>query len=491
MTTTAIKNEVAREPRRRKGLAASAVPMLERVWIVYGRISKTDPRDGGGASVKIDDQIAQGVTYVREFEPEANILELRDNKSAFDPSVTREGWEEAMALIHEGRVAGIVGWHVDRLSRQPLQIELLWAACEHQGTQLHTIKSGHITEPEMLRFESLIADRESRIKADRSYDHHYRLAVDGKPHGGRRRFGWVDSDMEETIPEEVEAIKHVVRGLLGGSSLQSLARWLNAEGFKPPQKGKQWTGPNLGQMLKGPHLAGRRVYHGKDVGEATWAALITYEDHLRVKALLEDPTRKTSDTSRLKYLLPSIGTCATCGAVVRTKGGRGRHPTYGCATGRHVQRRISLVEAIVEDFTVARLTDLDERGLLPDHAAAQEVIRLRDYITAREAFKVKQRDLYSDEKLSEEDYQAVVAKVAADIKKARGKLATAEQALVQPQAVLKGMTGKGAAAAWAAADLDRRRAVLRVVWESIQIKGAAHSRAKFTKADLVMTPRDL
>jgi site-specific DNA recombinase len=492
MTTTAIKNDVVREPRRSKGLAASAVPMLERVWIVYGRISRTDPKDGGGASVKIDDQISQGTEYVLERDPEANILELRDNKSAFDPTVTREGFEKAMQLIKEGRVAGIVGWHIDRLSRQPLQIELLWAACEQQGTQLHTLKSGHISDPTMMRFESNMADRESRLKSDRIYDHHHRLAVDGRPHGGRRRFGYLDPMTAGLYEPEAKVIRECVRDLLAGTALEVLAKRLNEEGIKPPHSA-QWKGGNLGKMLKGHHLAARRIYHGKDVGQAAWEPILTMDQHLRVKALLEAPDRRTTSQSGkgVLHLLPGIAVCGLCGATMRTAGGGPKKkPGYVCSAVAHVRRAILDADRTVSQFTVARLTDLNERGLLPDDAAAQEVTRLTDYIRARESFKASQRSLYAQQRLELGEYEAIKTEVAEDIKKARAKLTVAEAQLANPLGVLKGMTGPGAAAAWEKADLTRKRAILRVLWESITIQKAAHSRAVWDEEkDVVLEPR--
>src|SRR5262245_38095666 len=124
MTATVINNDVPREPQRRKGsrgLAAAAVPMLERVWLAYGPISKQDKKGEGGATVKIADQLEQCTAYILKLDPEAKVIQLQDNKSAFDPEVHREGFMEAMRLITEGRVVGIVGWHMDRLSRQVLQ----------------------------------------------------------------------------------------------------------------------------------------------------------------------------------------------------------------------------------------------------------------------------------------------------------------------------------------------------------------------------------
>ena len=495
MSTAAIQNEVPREPQRRKGLAVAAVPMLERVWIAYGRISKTDPKDGGGASIKIDDQLAQCCSYILSLDPEATIIQLRDNRSAFDPTVVREGFEEAMQLIREGRVAGIVGWHMDRLSRQVLQTQMLWQACEQQGSQLHTLRSGHITDPDWMTFESMQAERESRIKAARIYDHHHRLAVAGRPHGGRRRFGYLDPMTSGLHKKEAKAIRECVRDLLTGTSLEALAKRLNQKGIKPPHS-EQWSGGNLGKMLKGRHLAARRVYHGKDVGLADWPAVISYEDHLRVVAFLEDEERRTTTQSGkgVIHLLAGIASCGVCGARMRTAGGGPtKKPGYGCASGGHVRRAIKDANATVEKFTVARLTDLSERGLLPNDAAAQEASRLTTYIKARESFKEKQWGLYKQDRLSLQEWEDLKAEVADDIKKARGELATAEADLVAPAQALKGMTGKGAPDAWAKlkaqGDIGRQRAILRVLWESITIQKAAHSRATWTDHDVVLEPR--
>lgn len=498
MTATAIQNVVPREPQRRKGsgLAAAAVPMLERVWIAYGRISKADPKGEGGATVKIEDQLAQCCAYIRQMDPEARIIQLQDNKSAYDPTVVREGFQEAMKLICEGRVAGIVGWHMDRLSRQVLQTQQLWAACEQHMTQLHTLRSGHITDPDWMTFESIQAERYSRVLGARIYDHHHRAAVAGKSHGARRRFGY-QVPMEAGLNKrEAKAIRQCVADLLAGTSLEELARRLNAKGITPPHSEK-WSGSNLGKCLKGEHLAGIRIYHGKDVGQAAWKPILTKEQHLRVKALLEDPERRTTTQSGkgVLHMLAGIATCGVCGAKVRTAGGGPKKkPAYGCVTGAHIRRAMADCEATVEELTVARLMDLDERGLLPNDEAAQEVTRLAGFIEARGKWKAKQWGLYQEDRLTIEEWNDCKAKAEADIKQATADLHVAEQQLRAPEQALKGMTGKGAPAAWAkltkAGDIARKRAILQVLWESISIQKAPHSRAKWDpERDVVLVPR--
>ena len=94
--------------------------------------------------------------------------------------------------------------------------------------------------------------------------------------------------MTDEHPTEGPIVRQLVDRLLSGESLSALARWLNEEGIPTPSteyrlaKGKtpaKWTGPNLRGMLKSPHLAGRRIHHGRDVGPAAWPALIPVEKH--------------------------------------------------------------------------------------------------------------------------------------------------------------------------------------------------------------------
>lgn len=453
-----------------------------RPWISYARLSRKDPREGFGQHVKMDDQDAQNCAYIERVDPGAEVIRLRDNKSAFLPEVHREGYEHALALIARGEVKGIVAIHSDRVTRQVAQASTMWDHLERTGAQLHTTHTGWIQDPTMMQMEAVIAERESRIKRERQKNHHRRLAKDGKMHGGHRRFGY-EPDMKHLREDEAGALRSIAARVLAGESLASCVRWLEAEGFASVLGGK-WTASNLGTMLKRPMLAGLRV-HGQRadgtwrvVAPADWPAVFDLETHEALVRKLSDPARRTTRVSnKSKYLLAGLARCAACDEVLRGRPGkRDKAQTiYSCATGAHVQRRTELVDDALVRLVVARLSDSDSAGVFSDDSAESEAARLtvkRDELLAR-------RQDYIDRAKAgtiDADFAAEVATaIGRDLSALQVELDAAREAHGAPLAVLAGMTGPLAQEAWdaltEAGQIGRQRAILRLLCKRITLAG--------------------
>jgi len=436
--------------------------------------------------VKIEVQHSDNARKMREFYGDDTAVDMfDDNMSAWDEDVWRDNWERMLVDIADGKFRAVIGWHADRFSRQPLQIEQLWRAAKRGRCAVWTFSQGLITDPTMLRIEAALAARDSDIKSEKITRRHQMIADDGGFHGGKRRYGY-SSDMKSLDEDEAAVIRDMARRVLRGEKLKSIARTLTAEGTKTAA-GSDWTGSNIGRLLRSVHLSGRRIHRGDELRRATWPAVLDDVTHANVLALLDKPERKTSTSNARVYLLAGLATCLACGEKLRGRPGRdGGAPVYNCATGRHCYRAVELVDARVEARIVDRLSRMDARGVLIDDAAKDDLRALEVEATQIEKRLEDVTDQHARGEIS--DKQLARSTKALERQETRNvkALAEARAALSAPDRVLEDMTGEGAAEAWESATLERRRRIIDYLCETIALRGAEGRRGKFDPSDVIV-----
>ena len=259
---------------------------------------------------------------------------------------------------------------------------------------------------------------------------------------------------------------------LGGEALHSLAKSLDANGV-PTVAGGVWTAPAVRAILLNPRYAGRMIHKGDDVGEGAWAALVDEATNESVRRKLDNPARRTNNGQNARvYLLAGLGVCATCGEHLRGRPlYRGNGRAYACKTGRHVHKPVELVDAVVEALVVERLSRIDMSGALVDDDAADEARALsadRDAVRARlDALA----DEYADGELDVKAYRRATSRIEGKLAELDELIGQASERAKAPVAVLDGMTGDEARAAWATADLGRRRALVGLMFARVALRG--------------------
>jgi DNA invertase Pin-like site-specific DNA recombinase len=452
----------------------------------YGRISKRRKGDGGGAYVKIENQHADNTEYIHKYFPGAPIAYYDDNMSAWDPNKVRPDWERMMEDVRAGNLRACVAWHADRYTRQPGQLETFWDACKTTSTQYHTVRGGHVTNPLMLRIEGALAANDSDLKSEKVGRRFQTMAQEGKAHGGRRRFGY-EKGMETLHPVEAPILADMCERFVGGESLNSLANELAAKGITGTSGGTI-TGPNLRKILGAPHIAGLRTHNGK-LYPGSWPAIIDRATHEIIVDKLANPSRRTSPGNARVHLLSGLMTCAVCGAGLRgrpnpKKAGRvmpGR--SYACSTGRHCYRPTVIVDEQVRLLVVARLAEMDASGVFTDNEALQAVERLELEQAALATRRKTSAREWAAGTVSDAEHNARTEALDELEAETLSELATA-RAAVRPLAALEGMTGPEAEARWAAASLDKRRAVISILFESLELVGANGGRRAFVPEDV-------
>lgn len=462
---------------------AAALRTDVREVVSYNRISKFRQQVGNRSAVVdkgVDRQEADAVSTAREFElPDVTRHYTDNDKSASEFSTDiRDEWLELLEHIATGTVSHVLVWVLDRIIRDPNDLEALLRLCRDNGAVIIQTATGSVVNPHdpesvmHARITGAVAAYESAKTSMRARRKHAQMAADGKPHGGRRRYGY-EQDMTALREPEAAIVRELVGRLLAGESLYRLATDLEARGVSTAEGGK-WTGSNLGIMLRRPHLAGLRVHHGEVVGEAAWPAIITRAQHEQVVALLSETGRRSNKGSNArKYLLGGLAVCDECGAPIKSKprSKRGDAAAYICQTGRHVSRSMEVVDAIVEAAVVQRLARMDASGLLEDDTQAQAVAELR---SARTALDQRYDDVEAEHaagSMTTRAYSRATARLEADMDQLDAQIRDASALLARAPRVLEGATGEAAAAVWADLGLDRRRAIIDALAEVRLIGG--------------------
>jgi site-specific DNA recombinase len=442
---------------------------------IYVRIS----RDREGAGLGVERQEADARELVDRLGLPAVAAVYADNDTSAYSGKPRPGYRALLDAIEAGEVSHLVAWHTDRLHRSPAELETFMDVIETAGTQVQTVKAGHLdlATPSgrmVARLLGATARYESEHKSERITRKHRELADAGKPHGGRRRFGYtgpLDADgkptpgMDTVVESEAAVVREVADRLLAGHSLAAIARDLMAAGVTGTS-GATMTPANMRSMMLRPHLAGLRVHRGAIVGEAAWDAILDRATWDAVHALLTEPSRRTTERTARQYVLTGMARCGVCQLPIRgrSQGTRSRNqPAYVCQSTGHVSRSVAGVDAVVTGAVAERLTMADTSGALVRPSTDDESDRLR---ARREVLAMNLSGLAVDAALGNISRDAMFAAQAAvdsELDAIDKRLADLAVGARQPQAVLGGLTGhsfENTVALWEGLTLDRKRAVL-------------------------------
>lgn len=472
-------------------LAACADGVVE-----YTRVSR-DRTGAGLAKTRQHDEI--GTASTAAGAPVS--ATYSDNDISAYSGKPRPGYLQLLADIAAGSVRVLWVWHTDRLHRSNRELEEFITIIE-TAERVHGIRVeirsviGSVldlntaTGRAHARFLGTVATLESDLKSERIRAKMRQKRDKGEPMGGRRRWGYV-ADMSRLDETEAAIIRGIARDIIAGRRLHNIAKELTANGTPPPSwKGvpwamPEWTGSNVGAMIRRPHLAGYNVHRGQIVGRGNWTPVLDVETWEAVRAVLANPSRTgvSADTTPTgaarKWLLSGIARCGVCGGPLRVRKAvaGGRHDrAYGCLKF-HVTRPMPLVDQVVIEETIGRLSD---PGFAASFLPAED-----DNRAALDA-----RIEAIEQELERVEIERVLGKTTARAAKASKEAGMAE--LARLGGIVKGMTlratlpavfeglagNPNAAAVWDGLDNDRRRAVVDALME-VTILPAARRGARF------------
>lgn len=411
------------------------------------------------------------------------VAEYVDNSiSASDKRKARPGYDQLVAAFKAGEFDALVCWDLDRLTRQPRQLEDWIDAAAERGLILVTANGEADLSTDngrlFARIKASVARAEVERKAVRQRSAAAQRAEHGKPPLGTRLTGYTTSG--ELVAYEAAIVRQVFGRFIEGDSLRSLAAWLT-ESAIPARRGRPWNPSSLRTMLTNPRYAGRAIYQGKETGKTgSWEPIVDDETFSLVQSRLADPRRKTNrlGTDR-KHLGAGLYECGLCGTkLVSWSGNRYRCPA-GCLT--RSQRGIDAAVIVVIRKRLAQ-PDLAELLAPAESSQAKQLGEETKRIRAR---LVKINDDYDAGHIDGQRHKIATEKVRAEL--------TAAQA-----ALARFSTGAGAASTLLAADpvafFDRsslmiRRTVIDFLC-IVRVHPAPRGARGFDPASVAVTWRD-
>ena len=239
-------------------------------------------------------------------------VSLPDGRKAL--RVIRPGFREALDLLQTGRGDGLLALDLDRIARDPRDLEDLIDVIESRHIPVDSVtgslRLANDADITMARVMVAMANKSSRDTARRVSRARLRQAEAGRPrHGGRRPFGYEAGGLVVRQAEVAEIVR-AADAILAGVSLRQAAADLRRRGV-PTVTGVPWTPGALKEILLRPRNCGL-VVHGGEVLEgvtAAWPPILPRDTWEAVVAILSDPNRRTSPGNTPRWLRSLIYRC--------------------------------------------------------------------------------------------------------------------------------------------------------------------------------------
>ncbi|HEU0191429.1 MAG TPA: recombinase family protein [Mycobacterium sp.] len=359
---------------------------------MYLRISLD--RDGRQLAVSRQREDCLKLCRSKGWEP----VEYCDNSVSATSGRTRPAYQRMLDDVRDGHLGAVVVWDLDRLHRQPRELEDFIDLADTHKLELATVTGDCDLSTDngrlFARIKGAVGKSETERKSARQRRAARQLAESGRPKW-KRCFGYIATDAGPVPdPKVAPLVKQAYAAVLAGSSLSDICRLWNGAGALT-RGGKQWTAPQVSNFLRKPRNAGLRTYqadpHRCDrdsiVGKGAWEPLVDEELFWSVMALMGDRKRRPGPKSVRRYLLTNVMVCGKCRTGVLAarwspKRADASHSiVYVCSTCRGVSVRAEHVEPVVYAEVAARLARPDAVDLLnaEQHDAAEaEALRVEE-----------------------------------------------------------------------------------------------------------------
>ena len=289
---------------------------------IYLRISE----DKTGEEKGVDRQLQDAVELIRERGWTQVGDPYTDNSiSASKRDVRRPAYERMKKDYDAGKFDAIVCWNLDRLTRQPHQLEEWIQAAQEHGLSIITTNGEADLSTEAGQMFARIKAAVARSEIDRKGARHRRAneqrVADGVPHGGRRRYGYEPDGMTPRI-EEAAVVRRCFEAIASGASLRSVVVDLIADGV-PGGTGAGWGNTRLRYLLLNPSYAGKLHVGEEALDSDKITPIVSFELYEEVRAILMDEKRRTSPGPGRRHLASGLVACGAldCPNTLRSHAG--------------------------------------------------------------------------------------------------------------------------------------------------------------------------
>jgi len=320
---------------------------------VYARVSRLRDKDQTSTTSQV--MVCRAALVERGLP--VGKVHIDDGKSAWDPKITRPGFEALMVRLESGKADGVIVYDLERFARQLSDGERLVTAAERGLVVLDSEGEYDLRKPgDKKNFRNAIVAAEYysdllKVKVRRGK----RAKAMGGKVDKRRSFGFMNDGVTINEPEAA-ILRDCAARLLAGETQDSLIRELNKTGV-PSVRGAQWGYTTFRQLMLRPRNIGLLVHDGEVIGPIQSVTPIfdrlTYG---RIVALYA--VRKRGRQPSGRYVLTGIATCGLCGAGLAGRPVTGtprRH--YWCKKCSKISVDATRLEEWAGDFTIRALSD--------------------------------------------------------------------------------------------------------------------------------------
>lgn len=415
--------------------AESLIPTLAPLpsdSAAYGRISDDPEGHEHGVTRQVEDARSLAAGDGVDI-PEECVFTDDDISASTLSRKPRPDFERLLAHVMAGQVKRVYAYSNSRLTRRPMELEVLIQVHQKYGLKIRTKVSGDddlgTSDGRMTaRIKAAVDAAEAERTGERVKRQKEQRLASGIPPGSRyRTFGYTQSNVAkgipgwEVIPEEAEIVRKVFERVADGESVNSVTADLIAQDVRRVS-GKPWQYQSTLRMLESRIYAGRLSYKGEDAGEAHESI-----PRLVTQALFDaaqSRQRKGAWNTR-SGLLSGIAICGNCqtGMVVDSKGYTCPRLGGGCGTVRikrewideHVQsavrflimwKRAQAVQRPAEPVQMRRTTeDIDKEIQEVQDARIAGDLDLADALPMLKGLRAE-RAKVAEAQLAAEDEQA-------------------------------------------------------------------------------------
>lgn len=298
----------------------------------------------------------------------------------------RPKFHEALRMLRTGQARMLVTLDLDRLTRDPRDLEDLIDVVEHSSPRMvcdsvtGSMRLATDADITMARVMVAMANKSSRDTRRRVADaRERRVKNGGNGGGGGRHFGF-EADGVTIREAEADEIRAACRKVLAsrgspakkisdeGLSMRAITRDLTKRKV-PTVGGGPWRPETVRSILIRPVNAGIMVSRGQpvDVPEASQPAwmrepIVDEDTWSAVVDVLTDPGRTTTPGPAPRWLGSGLYLCP-CGAPMRVSGSRQVYRCSRTGGGGHVARHALRLDALVERMLIGRLAEPDALAL--------------------------------------------------------------------------------------------------------------------------------
>ena len=210
---------------------------LEKINLLYSRLSREDERENESVSIENQKQMLQDYAERNGLKPYKHLCDDGYSGANFE----RPGWEQLIELVEDGCVSTIILKDLSRMGRDYLRVGLYREMFRDKNVRLIAINDGFDSEKgddEFTPFKEIMAEWVARDTSRKVKSALHTKGKSGKPLCHTPIFGYIKDpeDKHKRIidPEAAEVVRKIFRMAASGNGPITIARTLMEENIERP-----------------------------------------------------------------------------------------------------------------------------------------------------------------------------------------------------------------------------------------------------------------